>query len=370
MTNSIINSARTLLERANASEDAQANATLSNTLSELKNLGASPAYINGVAQRLSSFSTQDGLEEAANREIYKASQFALMEDDEEDATGKGSEDAQGKGVKFARPAKTKGDAKKSLKDKAAGKDSKMEHLEALFSGEELTDSFKRKAAAIFEAAVNARVEEIQAELVRQSRDVFVEEVISAKDDMAGKLDDYMNYVVNEWMQENELAIESGIQNEISESFMNGLQQLFENHYIDVPQSKVNLVEQLTNQVEGLKKKLNNSINENVQLSNAKTQSNCDALFESACHGLADTEIEKFRSLARGIEYSSEAEFSHKLATIKESYFGQASAPESTENVDSVKQDSNDGNIVADMSDSMARYTAAISRGKSRDIYGN
>jgi len=321
MANSVINSARNLVERAN--RETNSDSMVHQVISELTDMGATPEYINGVIQRLASFETEDSLSEAIGRELYKASQFSLMEDDEEDATGKGSQDADGKGVKFARPVKTKGNAKKSLDDKAKNKGAKLEHLQALFSGEQLTDSFKRKAAAIFEAAVNARVEEIQAELVRQSRDVFVEEVANAKHNMENKLDDYMNYVVSEWMSENELAIDSGIQNEVTESFMTGLRDLFENHYIEVPQSKVDLVDALTHKVEQLTGKLNESIQENINLSNAKTESNCDAIFEAACHGLAATEVEKFRSLARGIEYNSEAEFSSKLATIKESYFNSS-----------------------------------------------
>ena len=138
--------------------------------------------------------------------------------------------------------------------------------------------------------------------------------------MANKLDDYMNYVVTEWMTENELAIDCGLQTEISESFMGGLRDLFENHYIEVPKAKVNLVENLTNKVEKLTGKLNNSLQQNVQLSRKSIYSNCATIFESACRGLADTEVEKFKSLARGIEYSSEQEYSEKLQTIRESYF--------------------------------------------------
>jgi len=323
MANSVINSARNLVERANRETRTNLGREVQSVISELSEMGATPEYINGVMHRLASFEDDASLSEAIGRELYKASQFSLMEDDEEDATGKGSETADGKGVKFARPVKTKGNAKKSLQDKQKNKGAKLEHLQALFSGEELTDSFKRKAAAIFEAAVNSRVEEIQAELVRQSRDVFVEEVSSAKNTMANKLDDYMNYVVNEWMSTNELAIDRGIQNEVTESFMGGLRDLFENHYIEVPPSKVDLVDALTDKVEKLTGKLNHSIQENVNLSKGKQESNCDAIFEAACHGLAATEVEKFRSLARGLEYSSESEFSDKLATIKESYFNSS-----------------------------------------------
>jgi len=321
--NSVINSARNLVERANRETNVRSGQRVQAVVSELNDMGVSKNYINGVLQRLAQFNDEASLAEAIDRELYKASQFSIMEADEEDATGKGSEDASGKGSLFARPVKTKGDAKKSLKDKSKNKGAKLEHLHALFSGENLTQEFKMKAASIFEAAVNARVEEIQAELVRQSKDVFVEEVRSAKAEMANKLDDYMNYVVSEWMSENELAVDTGIQNEVTESFMNGLRDLFENHYIEVPQGKVDLVDALTHKVDQLTSQLNNSIHENVQLANAKTVSNCDTIFEAACHDLAATEIEKFKSLARGIEYRSEDEFANKLATIKESYFNSS-----------------------------------------------
>ena len=371
--NSVINSARNLVERANNEETARSGQRVQSVISELTNMGVSQDYISGVLQRLAQFDTESDLSEAIGRELYKATQFSIMEDDDEDATGKGSEDASGKGAIFARPVAKKS-AASTLKGKKAKKEkelqasyNKMEHLEALFSGENLTSSFKQKAASIFEAAVNARVEEIQAELVRQSRDVFVEEVTSAKSDMADKLDDYMNYVVSEWMDENELAIDSGIQNEVTESFMNGLRDLFENHYIEVPQGKVDLVDALTHKVDTLTGKLNQSIQENVKLSNAKTVSNCDVIFEAACHGLAATEVEKFKSLARGIEYRTEDEFSSKLATIKESYFNSAArgvTPLLTETVEDYTLPATAvpvAPIMEDMNPTMATYFNSVGR---------
>ena len=363
MANSVINSARNLIERANIESGNHMNTRVQSVITELTNMGATPDYINSVVRRLSNFNDEASLTEAIGRELYKASQFALVEEDEEDATGKGSEDAEGKGVKFARPVKTKGNAKKSLKDKQNNRGAKLEHLNALFSGENLTDSFKRKAEAVFEAAVNARIEEIQSELVRQSRDVFVEEIHTAKNQMTNKLDEYMNYVVSEWMSENELAIDHGIRNEVTESFMSGLRELFENHYIEVPQSKVDLIDALTYKVEKLTGKLNQSIHENVSLSNAKSESNCDAIFEAACHGLADTEIEKFRSLARGVEYNSESEFSGKLATIKESYFNSSARGVTTLLNESFEETlpSIGGSYVDDMTPRMNAYFNSVGR---------
>lgn len=371
--NSVINSARNLMERANKESNSTSADRVDSVIQELNSIGVSSEYINGVLTRLSSFDNDSDLAEAIDRELYKAAQFSLMEDDDEDATGKGSEDASGKGAIFARPVAKKG-AASTLKGKKAKKEkeleasyNKMEHLEALFSGENLTASFKQKATSIFEAAVNARVEQIQAELVRQSRDVFIEEVATAKSDMAEKLDDYMNYVVSEWMNENELAIDSGIQTEVTESFMNGLRDLFESHYIEVPESKVDLVDALTSKVDALTGKLNESIHENVQLSNDKTVSNCDTIFEAACHGLASTEIEKFKSLARGIEYRTEDEFSSKLATIKESYFSSTArgvTPLLTETVEDYTLPSNaiaSAPVAEDLNPRMSAYFNSVGR---------
>ena len=179
--------------------------------------------------------------------------------------------------------------------------------------------------------------------------------------MATKLDDYMNYVVNEWMEDNELAVESGIQNEISESFMSGLRELFENHYIEVPNSKVDLVDALTGKVEKLTGRLNQSLQENVRLSSVSAESNCDAIFESACHGLADTEIEKFRSLARGIEYANEQEFSGKLATIRESYFNSSARGVTTLLNETFEDTTSPAPIFEELQGRMGAYFNSIGR---------
>ena len=326
MSNSIINSAKDILESAETTGlKNRIGQQINDVATILENIGASQEYIDGAFSRLGSVEDEKELSEAIQREITKANMLSLQEsgEDEEDALGKGPKDALGKGAKFNKPVKTKGNAKKSLEDKKKGRT--VEHLEALFSGEDLTQEFKDKAAAIFEAAINARVEEIQSELIRQSRDVFVEEVTSVRETLTAKMDDYLNYVVSEWMSENELAIESGIQTEISESFMRGLRGLFESHYIEVPESKVNVLDGMVDKNRDLKVKLNKAIKENVQLKKKNTKANCGSIFEQLSHGLAATEVEKFKSLARGIEYNTEDEFASKLNIIKENYFNNNNA---------------------------------------------
>jgi len=357
MGNSIINSATKLMETAETSGLKNRISESINDVAEfLNSSGASQEYIQEVFNRLSFAEGEQELEEAIQREVAKVSMINLREEDEEDALGKGSKDAKGKGGQFAKPVKTKGDAKKSLEDKKKGRT--VEHLEALFSGEELTDSFKRKAAAIFEAAVNSRVEEIQAELVRQSRDVFVEEVSEIKNELSTKLDDYLDYVVSEWMSENELAIDKGIHTEISESFMDGLRDLFESHYIDVPEHKVDMLQEMAERTHELTDKLNHQIKENVKLKKKAVTANCGSIFESMCHNLADTEVEKFKSLARGLEYNTASEFSDKLHTLKESYFRGSGKPLETLNEDSY---SSNNNNLPEMNPRMDAYFNAVGR---------
>ena len=172
------------------------------------------------------------------------------------------------------------------------------------------------------------------------------------------------------MADNELAIEKGIKGEIAEDFIGGLKQLFEDHYIDVPDEKYDILEAKEKELEEMKAKINEMTEKSIEDKKLIEGYTKDEIFESSVEGLADTEKEKMKSLVEDVAFENADAYSKKLATIKESYFGQAKAPESTENVDTVNQNSNDGNIVSDMSDSMSRYAAAISRGKSRDIYGN
>jgi hypothetical protein len=195
-----------------------------------------------------------------------------------------------------------------------------EDIDALMQGEELSEEFKYKAATIFEAAVVARatpiVEEIQAELMEQF-EVALEEV---KEEMAAKVDDYLNYMVEEWMNDNELAIETGLKAEITEEFIEGLRNLFVEHYIDIPAEKVDIVEEMTSKLEELEDALNEQINKGIELSKElNEQKKIEAIY-TACEGLSQTQVEKLKALAEGVEFTTEEEFADKLSTLKESYF--------------------------------------------------
>ena len=245
-------------------------------------------------------------------------------------------------------------------------------VNALVSGDDsLSEEFKTKAATIFEAAVKSKVKSEIERLEGEYASELDEAKTTVKEELTTKVDNYLNYVVEQWMADNELAIEKGIKGEIAEDFIGGLKQLFEDHYIDVPDEKYDVLEAKEKELEEMKAKINEMTEKSIEDKKTIEGYTKDEIFESAVEGLADTEKEKIKALVEDVTFENADAYSKKLATIKESYFGQsAKAPESTENVDTVQQNSNDGNIVSDMSDSMSRYTAAISRGKSRDIYNN
>ena len=243
-------------------------------------------------------------------------------------------------------------------------------VEALVDGEELSEDFKTKAATIFEAAVKSKVKSEIERLEGEYSSELSEAKETVKEELTTKVDNYLNYVVEQWMADNELAIEKGIKGEIAEDFIGGLKQLFEDHYIDVPDEKYDVLEAKEKELEEMKAKVNEMTEKSIEDKKLIEGYTKDEIFEQTVEGLADTEKEKIKSLVEDVSFESADAYAKKLSTIKESYFGTAKAPESTENVDTVNQDSNDSNIVSDMSDSMSRYAAAISRGKSRDIYGN
>ena len=234
-------------------------------------------------------------------------------------------------------------------------------VKALVSADaDLSEDFKDKAATIFETAVKTRIKEQSAILEAQFEEKLASETETVKEAMVEKVDSYLNYVVEEWMKENELAVERGIRTEIAEDFITGLKGLFKEHYIDVPEEKYNVLDDLTSQVKDLESKLNEQIEKNVNLSKDVSESKRESLVISVSEDLADTEKEKFASMAENVEYDSAEKFQEKLETIKESYFPKTKIEEATSNdeVDSVA-----ANLPVDAgtSDAMAAYTAAISK---------
>jgi len=203
----------------------------------------------------------------------------------------------------------------------ARKDKSMkEDVDAMLSGENLSEEFKEKASMIFEAAVNSRVEIVAEEMEQAFIEQFNEAVEEVKEDFAGKLDSYLDYVVENWMEENKLSIEKGLRSEIVEDFIGALKNVFEEHYIDIPEEKVDVVEELVSKVEELEDTVNEHIERNIELKKRLYEHERLEAVNSVCEGLTLSQAEKIKSLAKSVEFVSEEDFAEKLETIKESYF--------------------------------------------------
>ena len=237
-------------------------------------------------------------------------------------------------------------------------------IDALVGDADLSEEFKQKAATIFEAAITSKVKAEQERLQSEYDTKFEEEISKSKSELTEKVDSYLNYVVEEWMKENKLALERGIKGEIAEDFIGGLKKLFEDHYIDVPDEKYDVLEDQAGKIEDLEKKLNEEIEKNVEMNKVNGGYKRQEIIDENSKDLADTAKEKFDSLVEGVEYSSEEDFAKKVETIKESYFGQK-AEKSVDNTDIDDVAVGDENSNEDLSNAMAAYTNAIS--KTKDI---
>ena len=241
-----------------------------------------------------------------------------------------------------------------------------EDIAALVQGEELSEEFKSKAATIFEAAVHQKVMEVSSEkideLEKEFQDNLQEEIVSFRDELTEKVDGYLNYVVEEWMKENELALESSLRSEITEEFMSGLKNLFTEHYIEVPDEKVDIVENLFDKVEELEEKLNSQIQENVKVKDELNDYRKNKILEEVCEDLADTQAEKMKSLVDGVTYEENADdFENKVKMIKESYFpNQVKQDENIEQED-VVSDEEVTQETPKMNNIMEAYSKAIAR---------
>jgi len=223
-----------------------------------------------------------------------------------------------------------------------------EDVDAMLSGENLSEEFKEKASMIFEAAVEARVEEIASELEEQFTQEFEESLELVKEDFAEKLDSYLDYVVENWMQENELAIEKGLRSEIVEDFIGALRNVFVEHYIDIPEEKVEIVEELVEKVEELEEQVNEQILKNIELKKSLSEQKKVEVIHSVCEGLSLSQVEKIKSLAKNVEFVSEEDFEDKLEAIKESYFPSGVISASTESLnEALEFDEDDTTEVVD-----------------------
>jgi hypothetical protein len=195
-----------------------------------------------------------------------------------------------------------------------------EDVNALLAGEELSEEFQEKARVIFEAAIRSKVSQIQEAIEEQYAAALSEEVEEIKTQLSERVDSYLEYVADEWMQENALVIEQGLKTEMTESFLQGMKSLFEEHYVSIPEDKYDVLESMVEKLDEMETKLNEQIDKNVSLNKRLAESVADGIFEQVSDGLADTQKDKLASLAESVEFESEEEYREKLETLKESYF--------------------------------------------------
>jgi len=208
-------------------------------------------------------------------------------------------------------------------------DDQIDYLATLFDGENLSEQFMTKASVIFEAAINEKVKLIENAILEAAQEVILEQVEANTETLTEQLDNYLNYVITEWMDENKVAVERGLRTEIAEHFMLGLKELLEETFIDVPDEKYDVLDEMAESNEELQNQLNEQIKKNIELSNEITARLCAESFMDLSKDLTDTEVEKLASLAEGIEFNTVEQYSDKVKLLKESYFNRPSTTSAT-----------------------------------------
>jgi len=231
-----------------------------------------------------------------------------------------------------------------------------EDVNALLGGEELSEEFQAKARTIFEAALRSKVSEIKETLEEQYAAALSEEVEEIKSELSERVDSYLEYVSDEWFAENALAIEGGLKTEMTESFLEGMKGLFEEHYVTIPEDKYDVLESMVDKLDDMETKLNEQIEKNVSLNKRLSESVADGILDQVSEGLASTQKEKLASLAESVEFESEEEYREKLETLKESYFSRSVSPSAkTETLSEGVSGTHDS-----VSGSMASYLKTLS----------
>lgn len=284
-------------------------------------------------------------QEVADLEEAKKYNKAMKEEDDEDEDEDEDEEENGK-------------MKKEMKMKKMKEDIDTD-VDAIFSGEGLSEEFKSNAKAIFEAAVLAKVDERAQALEEEYSQKLEEEIASINENVVSKVDEYLEYVVNEWIEENQLAIDSGIRSEIAEDFMTGLKNLFQEHYIDIPEEKVDMVEELASKVEALESELDKMVTENTSLNAEIGSYKKDAIVAEISEGLTEVQAAKLSQLAENIEFVSEEDYKEKVSLTKRKYFSE----EKEEVKETVKEQfgADDELETASLSPVMEHYVKNISK---------
>ena len=233
-------------------------------------------------------------------------------------------------------------------------------VQALFEGEELSEEFQDKARTIFEAAINAKLAEVKEAVKTEYEEQLVEEVAAIKSELEERVDAYLEYVADEWLQENQIAVESGLKTEMTESFLEGMKNLFEEHYVSVPEEKYDVIESMVDKLDEMEGKLNEQIEKNIALNRRLAESTADVVFSDVTEGLATSQKEKLATLVENVEFESETDYREKLVTLKESYFPSNARSQRDKSENLSEGNENPGNI-QEISSSMEAYLQTLNR---------
>ena len=233
-------------------------------------------------------------------------------------------------------------------------------VQALFEGEELSEEFQDKARTIFEAAINAKLAEVKEAVKTEYEEQLVEEVAAIKSELEERVDAYLEYVADEWLQENQIAVESGLKTEMTESFLEGMKNLFEEHYVSVPEEKYDVIESMVDKLDEMEGKLNEQIEKNIALNRRLAESTADVVFSDVTEGLATSQKEKLATLVENVEFESETDYREKLVTLKESYFPSNAGSQRDKSENLSEGNENPGNI-QEISSSMEAYLQTLNR---------
>jgi len=263
------------------------------------------------------------------------------------------------------------DAKDEAKESKATKESVeldfdvQEDIDALFDGQELTEDFKARTTLVFETAVKAKVKENLAAIEANMEAELTEQTDSILEDVTAKLDGYLDYMVNEWVEENKLAVENGLKNEIMEGFVGGMKKLFIENYIDIPEDKLNVVDEQAEEIATLKEELDVLLNKNIDANASLATATAKEIFSTVSEDLTMTQVEKLKALAEGVVYEDQETYTEKLETLKETYFPSEAKKDEVIAEGQPEVKTND----EDMSDSMRKVVASLSQSSNKSIFG-
>jgi len=327
------------------------------TLKQVKdvvNKGAKSGVKSGDVQPGTKLNSGDEVEVKADQEVVAEEPAKEDEVVAEEDLKKKVEDA----ITEEPEAKEDEVVAESSEEEVAPEINVEEDVEALLQGEELSEEFQAKAKTIFEAAINSKVATIKEDLEKENSKKLEEEIESKKLELTERVDSYLEYVAGEWLQENELAVEAGLKTEMTESFLEGMKSLFEEHYVSIPEDKYDVLENMVNKLDEMESKLNEQIESNVALNKRLAESKSDGILSDVAEGLAITQKEKLASLAESVEFESEQNYREKLVTLRESYF-PSTAPSAQRDNNEVLSEGTESPVKN--TGSMANYLSTLQR---------